>query len=699
MKRILIAISLVLVLSVPSLLAQAQRDVRLFTKASGVITIDGGLDEPAWKQAPEAGGLLRLHAQGLEPGVLSTSVKILYDSSTLYIGFDCLDAQPERIVTRGYESNADIRNDDSVYILVDAGRGDDLYDVFGTNTRHIPFQAQISKDGQFYNPCRRGEWKVDARKTATGWTVEFGIPLNVLSPEKGLSALGILFGRVVPRYSRSFWNGPLDPAFDLTALGSFGELDLVHGGSRTNLQPFFLGMTGGAKVAQPGVEIQHQFSRNLSASAAVNPDFVTVEDYDEIINLTRFELRYPERRSFLQDQAGIYDTQIPVFYTKRIGDIWGGVRFDGAAGGLQFAGMSTQTKENTISGPDSANFSVLRVKETTGAFSLGAIAVNKAAGGTNTGAAGIDASFLLTKAWRFDGQAVMSYGASNEGASALAIESRYDTDNLHARAGYTYLGDHFGDNVNVFGFIQDDNRKEVDGDLEVGVPVKLGKLSKVRLSTENYYYHGMDDTLRGWQTSNALSFDFGPASTLSLTRMEEYVLFEKSYRNNWTRLMITWNPNDRWTMSSVAVYTGNIFGGAFMMFDLMKGLAITPEVRSELHVTRLDYDPAAIRNPYNHNATGWAVDLRFYADLSERVTSSFIVHMATREDRGDVGIPGTGYADMRYTKVRSYYQLMVQYKVLPPYGLIQAGFQHALYEYDLPGRVKNGIFVKFNVFL
>ena len=699
MKRILIGLSLGLVLSVPMLLAQAQRDVRLFTKASGVITIDGVLDEPAWKQAPEAGGLLRLHVEGLEPGILSTSVKILYDSSTLYVGFDCIDAHPERIITRGYESNSDIRNDDSVYILVDARRGDDLYDVFGTNTRHLPFQTQVSNDGQFYNPGRRGDWKVDARKTATGWTAEFAIPMNVLSPEKGLSALGILFGRVVPRYSRSFWNGPLDPAFDLTALGSFGELDLVHGGSRTNIQPFFLGMTGETKLAQPGVEVQHQFSRNLSAAAAVNPDFVTVEDNDEFINLTRFELRYPERRTFLQDQVGIYDTQIPVFYTMRLGDIWGGVRFDGAAGGLQFAGMSAQTKENTISGPDSANFSVLRVKETTGAFSVGAIAVNKAAGGTNTGAAGIDASFMLTKAWRFDGQAVISYGASKEGVSAFILESRYDTDNLHARAGYTSLGDHFGDNVNAFGFIPDDNRKQVDGDLEVRVPVRLGKLSKVRLSTENYYYRGVDDTLRGWQTSNALSLDFGPPSTLSLTRMEEYILFEKGYRNSWTRLMIIWNPNDRWKMSSVAVYSGKIFGGDFMMFDLMKGLAITADVRAELHISRLDYSVDAAKNLYNHNMTGWVIDLRLYTDMSDQVTSSFILHEATKEGPYAFRDTGAGYTSTPQTKVRSYYQLMVQYKVLPPYGLLQAGFQRAVYEYDLPSRVRNGVFVKFNVFL
>jgi hypothetical protein len=38
---------------------------------------------------------------------------------------------------------------------------------------------------------------------------------------------------------------------------------------------------------------------------------------------------------------------------------------------------------------------------------------------------------------------------------------------------------------------------------------------------------------------------------------------------------------------------------------------------------------------------------------------------------------------------------MVQYKVLPPFGLIQVGYQKAHYEYDLPNRIRNGPFLKF----
>ena len=695
LKKGVFAILAVLLVSYSALLAQEKRPGRLFAGADGPILIDGALDDPAWTRAPEANGLLRMFGQGLEPGQVSTSVKILYDADNLYIGFACIDPHPEMIITRGYEPGADIRNDDSVYVLIDAQRGDDLFNVFGTNSRRILFEALASKDGQFFERGRKNDWQAGAKKTPTGWTAELAIPLKALNPQKTLPSLKVMFSRIVPRYSRSFWNGPLDPAFDLTLPGEFGSLDLALGASRTSVSLHTLGLKqpGGKFYGQAGLEAQYEFSPDLIAAATVFPDMITVEDDDEIVNLTRFELRYPERRGYFQDPAGLHSLQIPIFYSKRIGDIYGGLKFEGTVAGIQFQAMSNQTQKETISGPDSYNFSVVRLKKDSGPFSLGATVVNKYGDGLNVGAASLDGSWSVTKAWRIEGQAAQSYGQSKSGTSAFYFGTRYDVDRLHVRAAYTHLGDNFGDNVNEFGYIPDDNRRQVEGDLELSFPVRLGKLDRVRVSTANEAYWGMDQTLRGWQTDETLSLDFGRTSTLSLSHMEEYVLFEEGFRNFWTRVMIDWNPSDPWKVSSAAYYMGRIFGGGFQMLELTKGLVFTPEVRALLRIQRFDYDLDAAKNPNNHNATGWAIGLRFFADMSRNLTSSVIIHIASKDSRfEDIVGPKKHWS---LTVVRSYYQLMAQVKVLPPFGLIQIGYQKTDYEYDLPSRIRNGLFLKF----
>ena len=51
-----------------------------------------------------------------------------------------------------------------------------------------------------------------------------------------------------------------------------------------------------------------------------------------------------------------------LFYSKRIGNLYGGAKFHGRFGVFELSAMSNQAKKTDTSGGDSANFSVLRLK-------------------------------------------------------------------------------------------------------------------------------------------------------------------------------------------------------------------------------------------------------------------------------------------------------------------------------------------------
>ena len=70
----------------------------------------------------------------------------------------------------------------------------------------------------------------------------------------------------------------------------------------------------------------------MTFDGTINPDFATVEADQERINLTKYELNYPEKRLFFQEGNEMYNTRIRTFYSRRIEDILYGAKINGKAG-------------------------------------------------------------------------------------------------------------------------------------------------------------------------------------------------------------------------------------------------------------------------------------------------------------------------------------------------------------------------------
>lgn len=691
-KVFLIPLLLSALISPAGLAAQARDTSRLLARIEKPIAVDGILNDPAWKRAREANDLVTIHTFGADASPFKTSIKVLFDGATLYIGIVGLDPNRDQIIIHGTDRDADLRTDDSFYVLIDPRLGDGLYDLFAVNPWGVQAEGQVTKDGRDSVPGWNVAWQAAAQTVEVGWTAEMAIPLKSLSPDKPLPAIGVLFGRVVPRVSRSFWSGPLDPAFETADLSKFITLDLLRGGAASSARASFLGFAGPDRGrALPGLEASREFSPALNVSLALQPDFETVEPDDEIFNLTRFEIRYPERRAFLQDPGGFLDTPLSLFYSKRVNDIWGGVRLSGTAGGFEYEAFDAQSKPYESQFIQASNFSVVRVRKAVGPLSIGVMDVNQVTGGSTLGAAGVDFSLAVGKPWLVSGQAALAYGLAGQTASAFFLGSAWNFPLFRAHLSLAFLDKTFADIADGFGFIPDDDRREVSAGLEKTFSFPKGKVDKLHLGLEgDIYWNHAGDLLRGWSLSPYVTMDIGETFAISISDAEEFRLFEKKYQNRRTQLSVILNRDEQWQKASLSFSIGRLFGGQFSMFDIEKWIVVSTSARMIFHISYLLYSTEAALNPYIPFTTGWTVDLKLYYDFSPDLTMSFLCHFGSRD----------GFIDLqpRTTLTRQYFQLMAQLRVLPPYGMVQAGYQKAAYQFDLdrPNLLQNGAFLRLN---
>ena len=72
--------------------------------ASGTITVDGRLDEPAWEQSGQVELPFQSYREYVRPAEITTRVHLSYTSDALYVGMYCHDANIDSLeaVKTGY---------------------------------------------------------------------------------------------------------------------------------------------------------------------------------------------------------------------------------------------------------------------------------------------------------------------------------------------------------------------------------------------------------------------------------------------------------------------------------------------------------------------------------------------------------------------------------------------------------------------
>ena len=393
-------------------------------RIEGPITLDGRLDEPEWKLAEPATDFIQRLPHSGEPATERTEVRLIYDHLNLYVGVYCFDSEgPQGITIKDIKYDFWTLDSDGFQIVIDTFDDDQNSFLFGTNPGAGKFDMQIGGDGAAGNTNWNGIWHVATSIDDRGWQVEMIIPFKTLRfGNKPTQIWGVNFERRVRRkYEDSYWS-PLPAAFRLGRVSLAGRLEGIEGihpGRNLYVKPYALSavqrLEGDDVDVKPevGFDVKYAVGTQSTLDLTVNTDFSQVEADEQQINLTRFNLFFPEKREFFLENAGIFGfgrsrvggfrTDLIPFFTRRIGlsddrrlvPILGGARLSGRSGRNTFGLLTMQA--DSIEDLNSTSFSVLRVRrDVLQKSDVGALFVNKDVmdGGYNR-TYGADANFRL----------------------------------------------------------------------------------------------------------------------------------------------------------------------------------------------------------------------------------------------------------------------------------------------------------------
>ncbi len=300
------------------------------------MVIDGLLNEAQWK----AGGLAtRFHNQfPYDQGYAknNTEVRLLYNNEFLYVGVICHYDPGHRTVIQSLKRDSPWEFSDAFTLVIDpsgAGNSGMLFDV---NAGGAQVDAMLSTQGIFsgFDVNWDAQWFSEVTVTPSYWIAEMAIPFRMLRYKETNRDWLINFVRHDMQYNvTTAWNFvPVN--FDYNTLLYAGKLAWASPppGFKQNifLAPFITTEASKPDPDSPvetkfdaGVDAKIPLSTSLNLDVTVNPDFSQVDVDQQVINLTRFDVFFPERRAFFLENSDLFANMgvppIRPFFSRRIG--------------------------------------------------------------------------------------------------------------------------------------------------------------------------------------------------------------------------------------------------------------------------------------------------------------------------------------------------------------------------------------------
>jgi Domain of unknown function (DUF5916)/Carbohydrate family 9 binding domain-like len=609
--------------------------------------IDGRVGEAEWAGAATADDFVQYEPGRGDSSRVHTEALVLYDDGFLYVAFRAFD--PEPVIAQRTQRDADLLAEDAVVVVLDTTLDRQTGSYFITNALGTQADGRITEDGRRLDEAWDTAWRSASRRHRRGWSTEIAIPLRSVPYAAGHGReFGLNLGRSRARnHEISFWAGPLDGRLQVSHAGRLVGLDLAAPADRLQLIPYGLGQLEAGRRGEwsAGGDARYALTPRMGVWATLNPDFATIEADQEQVNLTRFELRLPEKRPFFLEGNELFSQRIRTFYSRRVSDVALGAKLNGQAGPWKIALLAADGG----AGGDRPLYTVARVQRDLGRSFVALMAANRRLGGRDEGSVGVDASLLLTARLGVTAQVVRSYGRFGRGAGGVLIRPAYDSPTTHAHLRYTDLGERFADNANAMGLVLDDDRREIDAGFHTTRWLRSGSVERLYVLGSVNAYWGHDGRLRGWDSLHLVDVFLRSRLGLHASYTENLRRFEDDFRNRDVGLEVGFDEQD-YSSVTAGVHLGRSFGSDFRLFSGRARVKLTPRLSAEYELERLSLEP----DP--GDASTWIHVFRasefFTPDLFLKVffqTNSAI-------DRRNL-------------------QVAFVYRYRPPFGLVQLAYQ------------------------
>jgi hypothetical protein len=414
--------------------------------------IDGVLDEGAWMKAVTSSDFWQKYPDDTEAAEYQTEIKMLYNDKYLYVGVKAYSGSDKYVVPsleRDFSTNAD-------YIHLMFGTYGDRINafLFGINPYGVQKEGLISGGGigGGLDLSWDVKWK-SAVKIYDGYYIaEMQIPMTSFKFKENTTEWKFNCSRRnVAANTEDVWS-KVPRVQDMNDIGFYGTMKFEKPLGKSKNVYSLIPYTTGSVYSNPSENQKGKFQGSIGIDAkapigssymmdlTINPDYSSTDLTTGENNVTRFELKKPEKRQFFIDNADLFNGfgygNSQAFYSRRVGigtdtsnntiiiPIIAGARFSGKINkDLRIGILDVQTKnsqEDLV--PNNNNFVAAAEQRIFSKSTIGFIFVNRQAVNTNFDYNGADYNRVFGADFNF-------YSKDNS-VSALAFGHRSFTPGL-----------------------------------------------------------------------------------------------------------------------------------------------------------------------------------------------------------------------------------------------------------------------------
>ncbi|MES3008962.1 MAG: carbohydrate binding family 9 domain-containing protein [Pseudomonadota bacterium] len=291
--------------------ATAQKQVRAVRVATPPV-IDGRMDDAVWQQAEPITDFHQIRPGNQTEPSERTEVYVVYDDDAMYIAARMYDSEPDLIAAPVIRHGQGMGSDDRLVVILDPFNTQRTGYRFETNlnaARHEALYTSVNSFQIEWNTI----WDTATSVDGNSWIAELEIPFKSLPFDPSIDTWGFNFGRGIRRRGEEMawvsYNRTYNPSISGLVTGLEGMdqgvgLDLVPSFSTNRNKNFSLNTTN--TQTDPSLDAFYRLTPSLNAALTINTDFSATEVDNRQVNLTRFNLFFPEKRDFFLNDSDLF---------------------------------------------------------------------------------------------------------------------------------------------------------------------------------------------------------------------------------------------------------------------------------------------------------------------------------------------------------------------------------------------------------
>ncbi len=299
------------------------------------IIIDGSVSEPAWNSAEVATDFWMVLPMDTGKANVRTDVRMAYDDKNLYLSAVCYDGNiPGPYMVESLRRDWAFGANDNFIFFLDTFDDQTNGFTFGLNAEGAQWDGLLYEGGKA-NLSWDNKWTSSLKKYEDRYEFEIAIPFKSIRYKEGNTRWGVNFSRQdLKTTEKSSW-APVPRQFPTAALALTGVLiwdePPPSQGPNISLIPYALGgIDRDYELGTPhrtsrdvGMDAKVAIGSALNLDLTVNPDFSQVDVDQQVTNLDRYELFFPERRQFFLENGDQFTnfgfSTLRPFFSRRIG--------------------------------------------------------------------------------------------------------------------------------------------------------------------------------------------------------------------------------------------------------------------------------------------------------------------------------------------------------------------------------------------